>query len=538
VTIETEVMIAGAGPVGLTLGLALSRAGVPCLLAERNPTTSAHPKMDVTNTRSMELFRRLGVIDRLRAAAVPEDHNMDVVWVTGMSGFEVHRFHYPSVIEARERIRARNDGSQPREPNMRVSQVILEPLLTDIVSETDSAEIRFGWEVTGFEQDSGGVTTTVRDAASGRTETVRSRYLAGCDGAGSVVRRALGFEMSGSRRTRHRFTIHFRSTDTDVLQRWGVAWHYQSPVHGTMICQDDAEVWTLHAILPDETDFADADPMALLTAFLGTEIDCEILQSNGWDSHLLLADHYQSGRVFLAGDSAHQYVPTGGYGMNTGVCDAVDLAWKLAAMHAGWGGERLMEAYEPERRQIGLRNREAARTHAGTRLKVGEIWDVRMEDDNDEGARLRAEIGPQIGALGNAENEALGIEIGYRYEGSPIICEESGAAPPLDDLVYRPNTWPGARAPSVFLADDAAIHDLFGPGFTLVDFSGATGTPFTDAAAARGVPLKHLPVADPNARAIYERDLVLVRPDGHVAWRGDTVPDDPGTILDHARGAA
>lgn len=536
-TIETEVMIAGAGPVGLTLGLALAHRGVSCLAAERNESTSRHPKMDVTNCRSMEIFRRLGLADRLREAGVPAEHNMDVVWVTGMSGFEVHRFHYPSVIEARERILDVNDGSLPLEPNMRISQVVLEPLLRDILQERPEASLRFGWEVEGFEQDEDGVTTTLRHGATGEVETVRSHYLVGCDGGGSTVRRQLGIELGGTPRTRHRFTIHFRSTDTDVLQRWGIAWHYQSPVHGTMICQDDSKIWTLHAILPDDMDFADADPMALLTAFLGTEIDCEILQSNGWDSHLLLADRYCDGRVFLAGDSAHQYVPTGGYGMNTGVCDAWDLGWKLTGAIAGWGGPALLESYEVERRQIGLRNREAARFHAGTRLRVQEIWDRGMEDDTDEGARLRKEIGAEIGRLGNAENEALGIELGYRYEDSPVICDEDGAPPELDDLFYRPNTWPGARPPSLFLDDGRAMFDLFGPGFTLLSFNGADTAEFEEAAASRALPLDTVAIDDANARRLYQRDLVLIRPDGHVAWRGDAPPADPAAIIDQVRGA-
>ena len=537
--IETPVMIAGAGPVGLTLGLELSHNGVPCFIAERNLTTTAHPKMDVTNCRSMELFRRHGVADRLRAVAVPEDHNMDVVWVTGMSGREIHRFRYPSVIEAREHIRAVNDGAQPLEPNMRISQIVLEPRLRDILFERPEVTLRYGWTVESFAQDGDGVTTTIRNGETGEADTVRSRYLVGCDGGGSQVRRQLGIGLSGEARTRRRFSIHFRSTDHDVLQRWGIAWHYQSPNHGTMICQDDHEIWTLHAVLPDGLDAEDADPRALLFDFLGTEIDCEILQANGWMSHMLLADSYGEGRVFLAGDSAHQFVPTGGYGMNTGVGDAVDIGWKLSAVLAGWGGPRLLDSYEPERRAIGYRNREAARFHTGTRQAVAAIWDSRLDDDGEEGARLRAEIGARIAELGNAENESLGVEIGYRYSESPVICHEPGEPPPLDIPTYTPTTWPGARAPSLFLADGSALFDRFGPGFTLLSFGGdpEAGEKFAKAARARDVPLKVLPLDEPAVRRVYERDLVLVRPDQHVAWRGNAPPDDPAAVLDTARGA-
>ena len=324
-----------------------------------------------------------------------------------------------------------------------------------------------------------------------------------------------------------------------MLQRWGIAWHYQSPVHGTMICQDDKEIWTLHAILPDGLDAADADPKALLFAFLGTEIDCEVLQANGWMSHMLLADSYGGGRVFLAGDSAHQFVPTGGYGMNTGVGDAVDVGWKLAATLAGWGGPALLGSYERERRPIGFRNREAARFHSGTRQAVAELWDPRLEEAGADGDRLRAEIGAKIAALGNAENESLGVEIGYRYTESPVICGEPGEPPPLDIPTYSPTTWPGSRAPSVYLDDGSALFDRFGPGFTLVcsgeDENAADG--FEDAAASRGVPLTVLRTEDSAVRRVYEKSLVLVRPDHHVAWRGDAPPPDPGGVIDIVRGA-
>lgn len=537
-TVDTEVMIAGGGPVGLTLGLVLSRFGVPCFIAERNPTTTRHPKMDVTNGRSMELFRRLGVADRLRAAAVPEDHNMDVAWVTDMSGYELHRFRYPSVVEARERFRSVNDGSQPLEPNMRISQVLLEPLLRDILTERPAATLRYGCAVETFEQDADGVTTTIRDVSNGATETVRSRYLVGCDGGGSIVRRLLGIGLEGVTGTRPRYMVHFRSDARDVLQRWGIAWHYQSPTHGVMICQDDRETWTLQAPIPEGADPDALDPMALLQAFLGTRIDCEILQANHWMAHLLVADCYGKGRVFLAGDSAHQYIPTGGYGMNTGVGDAFDLGWKLAAVRDGWGGPLLLASYERERRPVGLRNRDASGFHAETKATIARMWDARLCEPGPEGHRARAETAARIAELGNAENESLGVEMAYRYDDSPVICCEDGTPPTLDPLRYRPSTWPGSRAPSVFLEDGRALFDLFGPGFTLLSFAEADTSAIEVAARKRGMPLTVLRVDDPDACRVYERNLVLVRPDHHVAWRGNCPPGDPAAVVDRVSGVA
>ena len=293
-------MIAGGGPVGLVLGLVLAHHGVDVTICERNATTTRHPKMDVTNCRSMEIFRRLGIAERLRAKAVPPDHNMDVSWVTHMSGHEIHRFRYASVNEARARFRAVNDGAQPLEPNMRISQVLIEPELRDVLRTRPTVTLRYGTAVELFAQDADGVTTTIR--SDGTTETVRSRYLVGCDGGGSVVRRALGIGLAGEASIRQRYLIHFRSTAREVLQRWGIAWHYQSPPFGILICQDDREIWTLHGVIPEGAGPEAVDPRELLSRFLGTEIECEILQANLFDAHLLLADRYREGRVFLAGD--------------------------------------------------------------------------------------------------------------------------------------------------------------------------------------------------------------------------------------------
>lgn len=533
---QTDVMIAGGGPVGLTLGLALSQHGIQWRIAERNPTTTNHPKMDVTNCRSMELYRRLGIIDRLRATGVAEDNNMDVSWITRMSGYELHRFHYPGVPEQRRRIRAKNDGTQPREPNMRISQVVLEPLLRDVLRERGEAGLEYGRAVEGFVQDQDGVTTTVK-AEDGSLEKIRSRYLIGCDGGTSGVRKALGIGLDGEPGARARYQVHFRSHDRAVLQRWGIAWHYQSLRYGTIICQDDHEIWTLQAVIPEGVEPEDADPRKLLFDFLGTEIDCEILQANYWLGHLLVAESYGAGRVLLAGDAVHQYIPTGGYGMNTGVGDAIDLAWKLAAVIQGWGGDRLLASYEIERRPVGIRNCAASGGHSRTKGRIAGLSSALLDDPGPEGDRTRAEAGTRIAEIGNAENESLGIEIGYRYDGSPVICHEPGTPPPLDPLVHHGGTWPGARAPSVFLADGRAIFDLFGSGFTLVDFAGADVSGLADAARHAGLPLAHLRIDDTNARAVYERDLVLVRPDQHVAWRGNAPPADPGALVDLVRGA-
>ncbi len=533
--LDTPVVIAGGGPVGLTLARVLALRGVRSVLAERNESTTRHPKMDVTNGRTMELFRRLGMTERMRAAGVPEDHSFDVSWITTLAGHELTRFRYPSPARAREIIRFANDGSGPREPALRVSQVVIEPVLKSFLDEDPRVDVRFGWALESFAEDADGVDVTLRHSATGERETLRCAYLAGCDGGGSVVRQQAAIALEGAARVANLFMIHFRSQARDLLQRFGAAWHYQS-LHGTLIAQDDREIWTLHVPLLCEP--ARFDPSAALRTFAGGDFDFEILVANDWTPHLLLAQSYGAGRVWLAGDAVHQYIPTGGYGMNTGIGDAFDLGWKLAAMLHGWGGPGLLSSYCAERRPVGARNREASARHMAVRFEIAKAMLDGLGPDGLGDDASRAAVGRAIHALGNAENESFGIELGYRYDGSPIVCAEAGAAPPLDPLIYVPSTWPGARLPSLFLADGRALHDSLGDGFTLLAFGRADAAGLAAAAHSRGVPLDVLRIDEAHGREICERDLVLVRPDQHVAWRGDAPAADPLAVIDRARGAA
>jgi 2-polyprenyl-6-methoxyphenol hydroxylase-like FAD-dependent oxidoreductase len=490
---QVPVLIAGGGPVGMTLARTLALHGVCCMLVERNPSTTRHPKMDITNGRSMELFRRLGLVDKLRAVAVPEKNNFDVSWITSLArdkgGRELHRFHYPSVIEKRAEILKNNDGTQPREPAMRVSQVMIEPVLRDSIVGDPLVEARWGVAFEDFVQDDAGVICTLRVVETGATEKVRCDFLAACDGGSSIVREKLGIGLSGKAAVAHRYMIHFQSEARDVLQAFGVAWHYQTD-KGTLIAQDDREVWTLQTRMPADSQ---ADPNAMLDAWAGRPFARKILVANPWFTHLLLADRYHGGRV---------YIPTGGYGMNTGIGDAIDLGWKLATVVKGYAGRGLLDSYERERRPVGYRNRLGSERHTGVRIKIAELYQT--ERDPDVLAR-------GIAALGNAENESWGLEFGYRYD---------GVEP--DPLRYEPTTAPGARLPSVFLGDGTALYDRLGRWFTLLCFGGSDPSPLIDAAP---LPLSVVMIDDSSVAPVYEAKLVLVRPDTHVAWRGDSCAD-------------
>ena len=533
------VLIAGGGPVGLTPALELASRHVPCMLVERFVESTRFPKMDITNARSMELFRRLGVAADLRKVAVPEDNVFDVAWITTLTGHELHRFRYPSVTEVRRRIREHNDGSQPAEPAMRVSQVVIEPELKRMLLGSKQVDARFGVALESFVQDEKGVTAIVRHAATGVAETIRCAYLVGCDGGTSRVREILGIPLSGTPRIGQRYMVHFRSQALNVLQSRGVTWHNQS-LRGTIIAQDDKETWTLQTGIPGFRDVAPegVDPHKLLKAIAGTEFDYEILLTSAWTPHLLLADAYGAGRIFMAGDAIHQVNPTGGYGMNTGIGDAVDLGWKLAAVHYGFASPGLLQSYEAERRPVGRRNMEGSKAHTAARVKVAAMYqanEAMLFDPTSRGDAVRAAIGAQIAEHGNAENESWGIEWGYCYADSPVIWPDADGFIQDDTLRYLPTTTPGTRLPCVYLADGRCLFDLLGPWFTLLVFGSADASAFADAAARRGMPLRVLPINEPRLSKIYERRMVLVRPDQHVAWRGNTV-DDADAVLARALG--
>ena len=518
---NVSVLVAGGGPVGLTLARDLAQRGINCMLVERNPGTTEHPKMDNTNVRSMELFRRAGLESRLRAVAVPQDHPFDVSWVTTMAGHELTRFKYPTPERDRTLYREINDGAQPFSPPMRVSQAKIEPVLRAALEQEPRADVRFSTALIGLEEDAEGVTATLRNEKTGAVETVRCAYLAACDGGGSTARDSVGIGLAGQFSIMPRFMTHFRTDDPkarQLLQRWGLTWHYQS-VHGTLIAQNDIDTWTLHTRYPSNE--ADAThPEALVARFAGQEIPMEILVANPWSPHLAIARSAGTKRVLLAGDSAHQYIPTGGYGMNTGIGDAYGLGWMLAAVLRGFGGPALIEAYKRERMPVWNRNLDGARRHNEVRVQIAQLYGDEMHQHGPDGDTARAAAAAKIRAIGNAENESLGLELGYHYSDSPVIASQDGT-PSEDPVTYEPTTLPGVRLPSLYLADGRAIFDELGPWFTLIALTGCETDKFEKAAAARNVPLKIIRHDDAHAHQIWEAKMLIVRPDQHVAWRGN-----------------
>jgi 2-polyprenyl-6-methoxyphenol hydroxylase-like FAD-dependent oxidoreductase len=510
--LDTQVLIVGAGPVGLTLALDLANRGVRATLVERNPTAIQLPKMERCNVRTMELFRRLGIAETVRNAGLPRESPMDVFLADSMAAREaIVHLPYPSVADAKATIAANNDG-RPLEPYQLISQYTLEPLLRTIADTRPELTIRFSCEMTSFVEDPTGITATL--ATDAGSDTIRAQYIVGCDGGSSTVRKQLGIALAGQGRIRKLRQALFHAPELYERIPMGKGRHYHiatGPIFPFIIIQDSTKHWTLHAAAETDAEMTD-----IFRGALGMDVPFETLSVNEWTQHLLCADRYREGRAFIAGDAAHLVIPTGGLGMNTGVGDATDLSWKLAATLAGWGGPALLDSYEPERRQIGLRNVRAS----GAAMAGRTTW---------RAATSRADMAVAFDAEQRKVTEILGIEAGYRYVASPVVCNESGDGPDPDNRAYVPTTWPGFRLPHVWLEDGTALHDRLGFGYTLL----LLGNTQTDTNAlegelrATGAPLDVLRVPDKRARELYERDIVLVRPDLHVAWRGNTPPADP-----------
>jgi 2-polyprenyl-6-methoxyphenol hydroxylase-like FAD-dependent oxidoreductase len=528
----------GGGPVGLTLAIDLGRRGVRCTLVEQKEAPQFLPKMERCNARTMEIFRRLGIADRVRAAGLRADLPMDVFIVLSLAEPPLVHLPYPSVEQARAEIRACNDGSLPLEPYQLISQYTLEPLLKSIAETLPTVTVRYGCQLESFTQDEAGVTARVKNA-NGTSATIRAAYLAGCDGGSSTVRKQLGIRLRGEynilelRQALYRCDELFERLPIGNGPGKGRHYHVADGNATFLIVQDSTRHFTLHSVVE-----RDADMPAMFERTVAVPVKYEMLACNPWRQNLLLADRYRDRRVFLAGDAAHLVIPTGGLGMNTGVGDAIDLAWKLAATLAGWGGPRLLDAYEVERRQVGERNVGASRYASLGRRKWRAQYRPSIRDRTPEGEATRANLVRVAEVEQRKSNEMIGAELGYRYVDSPIVCDVPGG-PEHRFRVYEPTTWPGARLPHTWLADGTPMQDHVPyDGYTLLRLgrTGADTSPLEKAMRASGAPLAVLEVPDDAPRQVYGYDLLLLRPDLHVVWRGNRPPEDPGEVAGTATG--
>jgi 2-polyprenyl-6-methoxyphenol hydroxylase-like FAD-dependent oxidoreductase len=523
---KTGVLIVGGGPVGLGLALELGRLGTPCVLVEQSDGTVEQPKLGLVSTRTMEFCRRWGVAQEIRDV-YPSDYPATQMFVTSLRGYELARQVYPSFGEL-----PLLETSPER--HQRCTQIYFEPILRRAAGAHPSADIRLQTRMTAFHQDATGVTAQLQDAGSGEAASIEAEYMVACDGASSSVRVALGIEMEGKLLS-HSVNIFFKVPDLWNHHDKGKAERYllvgPEGTWGNITAIDGRELWRLSIAGNDQpVDMAAFDAKAVLARGFGAELDVEILSVMPWTRLQMVAKSFRRDRVLLAGDAVHCFSPTGGFGGNTGISDGFNLSWKLAAVLDGWGGPRLLDSYEQERRPIAFRNTVEAAVNFRRMMSAGKNPD--LLDDTGEGRRQRAEAGEALRAETQSEWEVLGVQLGYRYEASPIDIADGTPPGPDDMRDYVPSARPGHRAPHAWLADGRSTLDLFGDGFALLRFdSGLSAASLQRAANRQSVPLARFDIDDAEIGALYGARAVLVRPDGHVAWRGDRVPSDAEALI-------
>ena len=514
---ETEVLIVGGGPVGLALAIELGTRGIRALLVERSERTGNAPRAKTTNVRTRTHLRRWGIADRLAAASpFGVDYPNNMIFVTRLSGYELARF------ENAFNASPERDDRYP-EHGQWVPQYILERIMLDRVRELPSITIRFGTTFLTATQDSDHVTSTVV-GADGQEETIVSKYLVGADGGRSVVRDLIGARMEGRHGIVHAYNIIFRAPGLAHAHAHGpgaIYWQISKDGFSAVSPMDSGDLWAFGpggakpgtSLPPDEA-------AELIRDRIGIDLPYEVLSADSWTASELLADRYADRRIILAGDSCHLHPPAGGYGMNMGVGDGVDLGWKIAASLQGWGGPKLVDSYETERRPIHRKVIDEAM--ANFQIYVAPTPE-NIEDDTPEGAAVRERIGAAIKASKGREFDTLGTVLGLCYH-SPLIVGEDGPEPEHDSQIYRPSARPGCLAPHTWLPDGRSLYDVFGQDFTLLAAADSDPDDLMKAreeAARLSVPLTVVTPEGVDVRGLYDASLILIRPDQHVAWRGE-----------------
>jgi 2-polyprenyl-6-methoxyphenol hydroxylase-like FAD-dependent oxidoreductase len=534
---RVPVLIVGGGPVGLALAGELGWRGIACTLIEKSDGSIEQPKMDLVGIRTMEFCRRWGILDWVRDAPYPLDYPQDYIYVTGLNGYELGREPFPG------------RGFEPCPPESpqkreRVPQDMFDPILRRFAERSGLATLRYNCELISFSESPEGVTARARNTVTGAEEVIEAEYMAGTDGGASAVREGLGIGMTGNPALTYTTNVMFRCADFAKLHDKGLGYRFifigPEGVWLTIVAVNGGDRFRMSIVgTPQKINHGEDDIRAALRRAMGKDFDHEILSVMRWVRRELVADRYGTERIFIAGDAAHLMSPTGGFGMNTGIGDAVDLGWKLEAAIKGWGGSSLLSTYEAERRPVGLRNVAEASRNLKRMLSTRErLPGPEIFQDGAASDAARKDYGEWFAAIMRHEWFANGVMMGYRYDHSPIVAADGTPAPPDLSHPYVQTARPGARAPHVWIGENRSTLDLFGHGFVLLKLGSAPPSTANigNAAGERGVPLTVHALADENVLSAYERRLALVRPDGHVAWRADAEPADAMALIDTVRG--
>ncbi len=517
---DTEALVVGGGPVGLSLAIELGLRGIATTLIERESKRGVAPRAKTLNVRSLEHMRRWGIADAVRRASpLPPGLKTDIVFLTSLYGH-----HITTITDAF--FGGQRSDERFNEPGEWIPQYVVEGVLREKASSLDCVTILDGTALDSFEQGESGVDAVLVDSAGDRI-AVAAQYLVGADGARSHVRSLIGARMEGEYAYAANYNLVLRIPALGIdppkhpaIMYWTI--NDRSPaVMGPM---DKDNVWYFGVQLPEGTAELSPDEVrGYVVAAIGRQVDVEILSVDPWLAHSLIADQYRDRRVFLAGDACHLHPPFGGYGMNMGIGDAVDLGWKLSATLRGWGSDALLDSYEAERRPVHIRTVDESVTNYSTLsasfLRGG------INEDSEAGNAARGALASEILATKSREFRTLGVVLGYSYAGSPIVSREDALPIITDAEDYQPSAAPGSLAPHLWLEGGESLYDLFGAGFTLLLLADRPDAvvSFVGAADRLGVPLTVVRVEDPRATALYQQACVLIRPDQHVAWRGDDV---------------
>ena len=527
---DCDVLIVGAGPVGLTLAIDLGRRGIKVMLVEQNLEPLKWPKMERCNARTMEIFRHMELAEEIRKASQFTDVPMDVFGVTALNEEPLVHLVYPSVTECKRQIEQCGDGSLNAEPYQLISQYTLEPLLRRVAEREANIEVRFETRFLEFTQADDCVRAEVETRTG--TQYINAQYLVGTDGGNSTVRKQLGTILEGQGRITTLRQIFFRSDGLFDSILIGKGRHYWFP-DATLVVQDDLRHFAIHTTAVDERSAEQ-----VIRDLLGDDLDVDVLNETPWRQNLLLVRNYSNGRVFLAGDSAHLVIPIGGLGLNTGIGDAIDLSWKLGATLQGWGGPELLSSYEAERRPVAIRNREASGRAARAMLRWRSFYSPLVHEDSPAGKKARKRLIQEASAGLELCYGLDGVEFGYQYLGSPVICEQPGSGPQQLDFQYRPSTSPGCRLPHAWVGEGESIQDRIGPGYNLLDISeeGVDWSTFESAFCELGAPVHTHQLESATLRRLSINTLMIVRPDLHIAWAGSTIPDDVSALVSRMTG--
>lgn len=527
---DPKVIVVGGGPAGLVLSIELGRRGVPCLVLDRGTGTPRFPKANSTTSRTMEHYRRLGISEKIRQIGLPDDYSPDVSYHTRYAEYELARLHWPSRAEALADRLMDNAKWPTPEPMHRGQQMFIEPLLKEHAETLASVDLRFGWLAAEVREEGERVAVVATNEESGETQTFTGDYVVGCEGPRSLVRGAMDTRYEGfAGESRDFLGGRMMATFLDApafyeegpqRESWQY-WCINRERRGIMMAIDGKGLFAFHTQLPEGQEPSIEFARESFDLLMGKRIHYEIKGVAEWTAGFtLVVEKMSKGRMFLAGDAAHLFTPTAGLGYNTSVDDAANLGWKLAAVINGWGGPDLLATYEDERKPIARRNTAFARSMAEFFRHLN-LPDA-LEQEGPVGEAARAKYGAKLHEFAETEFAAPGIILGAFYT-SDVIMSEDGPPPHDAPNFYIPHASPGGRAPHVWMPDGRALFDLFGPDFTLLSFNSSVDLePMRQAAQDAGVPLSTVVVEHAVAHELYAADVILIRPDQHIAWRGSS----------------